>query len=1558
MNIKTLNKLLSVICAGSFALSAMPLGTLISAQENSTPSIEGAASSPTVKNSKDMLLTGDYNKDGSVTEEDADFYADFTNGKPASDMMQCDVNGDGEISEIDYNMIQSFVSDEIGYFPVGQYYDPDAEFITRGEWIHALVDGFQMSATEDSDIVEYFTDIADCEYADDITLSANFGVFDIMGEEFNPDAFVTRDFASHTMNFCLGYPSDVEAVFTDADAVYYSGDAQVAVDKGWFETVEGEFRPSMYVTAAEASIAYNDMNEAFASTQFDDSHVNEIEYAESVKHFSSDVRAEFDGTVVKLYVDSVDLEEGDNFTFIFNDLEIIRKVDSISETDDYIAVSTLDADEDSILSCDIEGEAYIDYDNIELLYDGAEDVLIEGKPIIRRSSVTKPLQLFNQNFPIGDGVNLNVSGSISNIKVDYKWNKGSNFYLKMNADASLSAKLTALLNGKKSNYISLFKIPVVGEGGFMVYLECGAVYSLTGELTLTYSCNVGAGLEWTKSGGFRSVQEFRNKSVTLTASASESLGIKLSLTANELGHKLADVYALVGEKGNIRTVATSSTDVVCTQLDGHVFVEVGFNADLFIAKFQKTITPINESNSPARVSLHWENGKLVPKCTKGSGLGTVGSAGGSYGGAGSGGYVPGYGYVSGYGYGTHGSYWYSKFYNSTMAFQELAPPLIITEDRILTEDLEIDEDVILRAKLDLNGHKLTCNKNLTLDNRDSYLLFNKGTAVVKGDFSVPYGDARILMENTMEKFTVEGETRIPEKREDQYVFKAGVLEFKGDVIASTITSSDSNLVILSGTGDQSVGLTSASTLRLLEIKNSDDRTITVTGPLWATTSTTIDGKTLKVKVIESEIPNPLGFGKLNAQKVTIDGNFGICSTDFSDAEVIINGNISEVDRSNKIANANSGANVNLVNTKMTVNGDYITMQRCSLDNSQLTVTGDFSAYQGEWNWIAGTYGGSTLSMNSRNDKLTVGGDLLLRMCNNVTDGIIDVKGKITLDGAEFKQNNKVILSSDKDQSLSLESDDKIQKLEVLNSDKRVIYMDNNLNVRALISEGPVTLVSRSANAAFESVSCTEFTIQGDVNFNKSWVTTTLCAPKNTFDGNVISSCKMNLLDADTELVVNGTYTNNNTLTLNEGTVTVNDFENSGNLEITGGQLYIKKNLKLKNGSIVMALRKDLIDIKGNIVCTRTDNYDNIQAGTIRLEGNIEDSTERMFQVESSAKLVLAGEKDQEIYFLNTYSREENSHFSNLEVLNSDNRSIIVPHQLRFGKITSDTGKVSIKTSTDDTCYLAGTLDCDIDLEGDLYFGHHTLDLNGYTLNVSKNMYLCCNDRSWVKIGVGRLNVNGDLNIGTKSGSKLSASNSALVMNDDGYVYVGGNFNTKTNIDHSEYLTAGTIEIKGDFHQYADGTTFAFPASGTHKVILSGDDTQKVTFESYPDSHFNILKLTKDASNYEFNPEECWNELVSETDPPETTEPETEPGSEPITEPSTEPGSEEAPVGDANGDNVIDLKDVMIIRRFYAGGWDVTINEKAADVNHDGSVDLKDALIIRRYYAGGWDIELK
>lgn len=69
------------------------------------------------------------------------------------------------------------------------------------------------------------------------------------------------------------------------------------------------------------------------------------------------------------------------------------------------------------------------------------------------------------------------------------------------------------------------------------------------------------------------------------------------------------------------------------------------------------------------------------------------------------------------------------------------------------------------------------------------------------------------------------------------------------------------------------------------------------------------------------------------------------------------------------------------------------------------------------------------------------------------------------------------------------------------------------------------------------------------------------------------------------------------------------------------------------------------------------------------------------------------------------------------------------------------------------------------------------------------------------------------------------------------------------------------------------------------------------------------------------------------------------------------GAQKPVAGDSDGDGEITLKDTVLMRRFLADGWNVSIDAEASDVDGDGSVTLQDVALISRYLAGGWDIEL-
>ena len=76
--------------------------------------------------------------------------------------------------------------------------------------------------------------------------------------------------------------------------------------------------------------------------------------------------------------------------------------------------------------------------------------------------------------------------------------------------------------------------------------------------------------------------------------------------------------------------------------------------------------------------------------------------------------------------------------------------------------------------------------------------------------------------------------------------------------------------------------------------------------------------------------------------------------------------------------------------------------------------------------------------------------------------------------------------------------------------------------------------------------------------------------------------------------------------------------------------------------------------------------------------------------------------------------------------------------------------------------------------------------------------------------------------------------------------VEGDFTVGSAIDHSELLTAGVLEVKGDFTQ--NGTMYKnYNTNGTHTTLLSGTAPQNVKFYYYQGNSLKNLEITNSSS---------------------------------------------------------------------------------------------------------------
>ena len=372
-------------------------------------------------------------------------------------------------------------------------------------------------------------------------------------------------------------------------------------------------------------------------------------------------------------------------------------------------------------------------------------------------------------------------------------------------------------------------------------------------------------------------------------------------------------------------------------------------------------------------------------------------------------------------------------------------------------------------------------------------------------------------------------------------------------------------------------------------------------------------------------------------------------------------------------------------------------------------------------------------------------------------------------------------------------------------------------------------------------------------------------------------------------VVNGNLTlKGGTLDLQGSTLTVNGnlYQQGGELKINGGKLIVKGDYIVRGatiddysyGKLYMTNISDYILVEGNFVMdSYNDHSAYLTAGTLEIKGNFTQVStlhsqygynSYNFCTSGTHKVILSGNTKQIVSF-EDYS-STGSHFNILEIKNTSSEGvefasqvivmnelkptttpIITPSNLRLNQDSFNTQGSWEYDLIVDEYSRDWNLQEDQIIQKDLYLKSYTIDLNGSTLTINGNLY---QQGGELKINGGKLIVKGDYIVSGATPDESSQGKLYMTTNND-YMLVEGNFVMDSYNDHSAYLTAGTLEIKGNFtqvstlHSQYGYNSYNFFTSGTHKVILSGNNKQIVSFEDYGStrSHFNVLEISNSSS---------------------------------------------------------------------------------------------------------------
>ena len=520
--------------------------------------------------------------------------------------------------------------------------------MTRAEWISRVVDTFNMTVDDTSTMPDnYYSDLTtDNPYYQDILLAVEFGLIDIeAGYPFRPNDPATREFAAHTLNFALGFQFDESAgyTFSESSIVTYPNDIQVAINRGWFSLSGGSFMPEQPITASEADSMLADAAQVLAGDATGGGD-NTVEFAEGVIVVPQGTEVIWDSesnTVTIIGYDGT-IAAGDIFAVYFDDYPMTYKaIDTAENNDGSIAINvTRDGTQDAVLNFSYSGTAEADLE----YFVPAETTTYYVRDTSKGASA--PIQLFSVE-PQGidydkgnkeltathqvklDGVNIgSVTVLLSNINVEHddKYNIISTYAkLILDADVTVTASLTFDL----SDYTGIPKSITIGQVGIESLLEASVSidFDLTGGMSLAWEGDLRAGFEISDRLGdgelaaVRFIKDFYKRDFTFTANVAVQLGATIKVSA-DLWVFSGEVGASAGAKMYYDIYKHSEgTPTRCETLRGYLYANIFYsvNFHIFIDLYNDSGREdiFTESNSPARVYYHYEDGQLVSYCTRG-----------------------------------------------------------------------------------------------------------------------------------------------------------------------------------------------------------------------------------------------------------------------------------------------------------------------------------------------------------------------------------------------------------------------------------------------------------------------------------------------------------------------------------------------------------------------------------------------------------------------------------------------------------------------------------------------------------------------------------------------------------------------------------------------------------------------------------------------------------------------------------------------------------------------------------------------------------------------------
>ena len=363
---------------------------------------------------------------------------------------------------------------------------------------------------------------------------------------------------------------------------------------------------------------------------------------------------------------------------------------------------------------------------------------------------------------------------------------------------------------------------------------------------------------------------------------------------------------------------------------------------------------------------------------------------------------------------------------------------------------------------------------------------------------------------------------------------------------------------------------------------------------------------------------------------------------------------------------------------------------------------------------------------------------------------------------------------------------------------------------------------------------------------------------------------------------NGHAVNSGSLDLNGHTLTVygDVIHEFGGVYINGGTLNVMGDYRVQNrtlneektdydysssnGYVIMDNENDYIFVKGDFCIQSQSRSSVFQSGKLEIKGDFyqnkgDQYSCNNFNAIDSHVVIFSGSDQQIIYF-------ENPADSGFNILDLQNPNIRITNGIRDWKLDKNISLDSLTTYgtlningykltvSGDFIQNQGEIILnkgELHIENDFTIKGYSVDIDGGILKVEGNII---QESGKMLFDGGKAYIEDNYRIQTKSYDNsrnkdvYGNSEGTLTMNnDDDYLFIGKDFYTQSYWGtNGNTLTAGTMEIKGNFNQCHNDAHYIsqenFAATGSHKVVLSGENTQILYFDDPMYSGFNNVEL--------------------------------------------------------------------------------------------------------------------